>query len=75
MAADVCLNPCEGQANWAAGQLHPPVTKTPHGLVVDDRVEGSGGNDVGDDEVLSDEVADVEMQLEMEVLDFHHFHC
>jgi len=46
----------------------------PHVLVVDDRVEGSGGNDAGDD-VLGDEVADVEMQLEMEVLDFHHFHC
>ena len=47
----------------------------PHGLVVDDQVEGSDGNDAGDDEVLSDEVADVEMQLEMEVLDFHYFHC
>jgi hypothetical protein len=45
------------------------------GLVADDWVEGSGGNDAGDDEVLSDEVADVEMQLEMEVLECHHFHC
>jgi hypothetical protein len=51
------------------------VRKTPHGLVVDDQVEDSGGNDAGDDGALSDEVADVEMQLEMEVLDFHHFHC
>jgi len=51
------------------------VRKMPHVLVVDDRVEGSGGNDAEDDEVLSDEVADVEMQQEMEVLDFHHFHC
>lgn len=51
------------------------MRKTPHGLVVDDQVEDSGGNDAGDDGALSDEVADVEMQLEMEVLDFHHFHC
>jgi hypothetical protein len=47
----------------------------PRGLVADDQEEGSGGNDAADDEVLSDGVVDVEMQLEREVLDFHHFHC
>lgn len=51
------------------------MRKMPHGLVVDDLVEDSDGNDAGDDEALSDEVADVEMRLETEVLDFHHFHC
>lgn len=51
------------------------MRKTPHGLVADDRVEGSGVKDAGDDEVLGDEVADVEMLQEMEVLDFHHSHC
>lgn len=73
--ADVCLIPCEGQVNWAAGQLRPLERKMPHGLVVADQVQCSDGNDAGDDVVLDDEVADVAMQLEMEVWGCHHFHC
>lgn len=46
-----------------------------HGLVVAGQVPCSGGNDAGDDVVLGDEVADVAMQLEMEVWGCHHFHC
>lgn len=65
--ADVCPHPWEGQANWAAGQLHPLEKKMPHGLEVYDQVEGSGENDAGNDEVLDDEVVDAVTQLEMEV--------
>lgn len=71
--ADACLNPYEGQANWAAGQPSPLERKMPRALVADDQVEDSGENDA-EDELLGDEVVDVEMQLEMEVWGFH-FHC